>query len=40
VVFARPGVLVPPNDFEVSVTRDGLSARGTLVRTASAGATK
>jgi VWFA-related protein len=40
VVFARPGVLVPPKDFEVSVTRDGLSARGTLVRTASAGATK
>jgi VWFA-related protein len=40
VVFARPGVLVPPKAFEVSVTRDGLSARGTLVRTAAAGATK
>ena len=40
VVFARPGVLVPPKEFEVSVTRDELSARGTLVRAAPAGATK
>lgn len=40
VVFARPGALVPPKDFEVSVTRDGVTARGTLVRTPAAGATK
>jgi VWFA-related protein len=33
VVFGRPGVLVPPKDFEVKVARDGLSTRGTLVRT-------
>ena len=40
VVFGRPGVLVPPKEFEVSVARDGLSARGTLVRTPATGATK
>lgn len=40
VVFARPGVLVPPKDFEVSVTRDGVTARGTLVRTTATGATR
>jgi VWFA-related protein len=39
VVFGRPGVLVPPKDFEVKVARDGLSTRGTLVRTP-AGATR
>ena len=32
VVFGRPGALVPPKEFEVKVARDGLSARGTLVR--------
>ena len=32
VVFARPGALVPPKAFEVTVARDGLTARGTLVR--------
>jgi VWFA-related protein len=40
VVFARPGALVPPKDFEVSVTRDGVTARGTLVRTTATGATR
>jgi hypothetical protein len=40
VVFARPGALVPPKDFEVSVTRDGATARGTLVRTTATGATR
>lgn len=40
VVFARPGVLVPPKEFEVSVTRDGVTARGTLVRTTATGATR
>lgn len=32
VVFARPGALVPPKAFEITVARDGLTARGTLVR--------
>ena len=40
VVFARPGALVPPKDFEVSVTRDDVTARGTLVRAAATGATR
>lgn len=40
VVFARPGGLVPPKDFDISVTRDGVSARGTLVRPAATGATR
>jgi VWFA-related protein len=40
VVFARPGVLVPPKDVAVSVTRDGVTARGTLVRTTATGATR
>jgi hypothetical protein len=32
VVFGRPGALVPPKQFDVKVAREGLSARGTLVR--------
>ena len=40
VVFGRPGALVPPKAFEVDVKRDGLTARGTLVRETKAGATK
>jgi VWFA-related protein len=40
VVFGRPGALVPPKEFEVSVTRDGVTARGTLVRTTATGATR
>lgn len=38
VVYGRPGVLVPPRTFEVGVTKPGLTARGTLVRTTPAGA--
>jgi VWFA-related protein len=37
VVFGRPAALVPPRTFEVSVTRPGLTARGTLVRAKSGG---
>jgi len=40
VVFGRPGVLVPPRTFEVDVKKPDLEARGTLVREATAGATK
>jgi hypothetical protein len=40
VVFGRPGALVPPKTFEVDVKRDGLNARGTLVRETKAGAAK
>ena len=40
VVFGRPGVLVPPRAFEVSVKRADLTARGTLVRDKQMGATK
>lgn len=40
VVFARPGGLVPPRDFAIAVTRDGVTARGTLVRTTTTGATR
>ena len=40
VVFGRPGVLVPPKAFEVDVKRDGLTARGTLVRETKVGAAK
>jgi len=40
VVFGRPGVLVPPKAFAVSVKTPKLKARGTLVREKPAGATK
>lgn len=32
IVYGRPGVLVPPKRFEVSVRKPDLTARGTLVR--------
>jgi hypothetical protein len=32
VVFGRPAALVPPKQFEVKVVPEGLTARGTLVR--------
>ncbi|MBK5297524.1 MAG: hypothetical protein JJE40_10230 [Vicinamibacteria bacterium] len=40
VVYGRPGVLVPPRTFEVSVKKPDLSARGTLVREKQTGAKK
>jgi VWFA-related protein len=40
VVFGRPGALVPPKKFAVSVKKPNLKARGTLVREKPAGATK
>lgn len=40
VVFGRPGALVPPKTFEVDVKTPGLTARGTLVRPKTAGATR
>jgi hypothetical protein len=40
VIFGRPGVLVPPKAFEVSVKKPDLTARGTLVRQKQTGATK
>ena len=40
VVYGRPGVLVPPRTFEVSVKKPDLSARGTLVRGKQTGAKK
>lgn len=38
IVYGRPGVLVPPRRFEVSVKKPGLTARGTLVREKRTGA--
>jgi len=38
IVYGRPGVLVPPKRFEVSVTKPDLTARGTLVREKQTGA--
>lgn len=40
IVYGRPGVLVPPKTFEVSVKKPDLTARGTLVREKQTGATK
>ncbi len=40
IVYGRPGVLVPPKTFEVSVRKSDLTARGTLVREKQTGATK
>ncbi len=40
LVYGRPGVLVPPKKFEVSVKKPDLTARGTLVREKQTGATK
>jgi VWFA-related protein len=40
IIFGRPGVLVPPKTFEVSVKKPDLTARGTLVRQKQTGATK
>ena len=37
VVYARPGALVPPTRWDVSVERPGVTARGTLVRPAAGG---
>jgi hypothetical protein len=38
IVYGRPGVLVPPKTFEVSVKKPELTARGTLVREKKTGA--
>jgi hypothetical protein len=40
IIYGRPGVLVPPKTFEVSVKKPDLTARGTLVRLKQTGATK
>ena len=40
IVYGRPGVLVPPKTFEVSVKKPDLTAQGTLVREKQTGATK
>jgi VWFA-related protein len=40
IVYGRPGVLVPPKTFKVSVKKPDLTARGTLVRQKQTGATK
>ncbi|HEY8537042.1 MAG TPA: hypothetical protein VIL25_11350, partial [Vicinamibacterales bacterium] len=37
VVYGRPRALVPPTRWEVSVTRPGVTARGTLVRSSPGG---
>ncbi len=40
IVYGRPGVLVPPRTFEVSVKKPDLNARGTLVREKQTGTKK
>lgn len=40
IVYGRPGVLVPPKTFEVSVKKPELTARGTLVREKQTGTKK